>query len=277
MSSINEIKKNVASFEDILKISSNMSYVVPKKSLGQHFLKDHNIARKIVGSLRKAENGSILEIGPGMGILTRYLMEGDTLPYVIDIDRDSIAYLHENFPALGNRIIEGDFLEYDLNVLEGSLWVIGNFPYNISSQIFFKVLAYKEKVIEVVGMVQKEVAERIAAPPGSKTYGILSVLLQAYYTIEYLFTVSPQVFAPPPKVQSAVIRLVRNQTVQLDCNERLFFNVVKTAFNQRRKTLHNSLKSLMNSSIDDPIFQLRPEQLNVEGFIRLTQMIEKQR
>jgi len=253
-----------------------MTYVKAKKSLGQHFLKDQNIARKIVSSLKADDTADVLEIGPGMGVLTKYLVENKQYKtQVIEIDQESITYLRSHYPALEGSIIAGDFLELDLSGLfKGPFAIIGNFPYNISSQIFFKVLEYRNQVTEVVGMIQKEVAERLAAKPGNKTYGILSVLLQAFYHIEYLFTVSEHVFAPPPKVKSAVIRLKRNDTVALGCNEKLFFNVVKTAFNQRRKTLHNSLKPLMKNPIVHEIMQKRPEQLGITEFIELTNLVE---
>jgi dimethyladenosine transferase len=252
-----------------------MTYVKAKKNLGQHFLKDQNIARKIVSSLRAEGIDHVLEIGPGMGVLTRYLLENKTFTtHVVEIDTESVDYLEVNFQDLKGRIISGDFLQLNLSELfEGSFAVIGNFPYNISSQIFFKILENRNRIPESVGMIQKEVAERIAAPPGSKTYGILSVLLQAFYKIEYLFTVSEHVFAPPPKVKSAVIRLTRNQTATLDCDEKLFFNVVKTAFNQRRKTLNNSLKGLMKAHEPNEILQKRPEQLSVKEFVELTKWI----
>lgn len=255
-----------------------MSYVKPKKALGQHFLKDQNIARKIVASLKAEGVSEVLEIGPGMGVLTQFLLENKSFStFVIEIDTESVEYLKMHYPDLQPRIITGDFLAMNLSeVFSKPFAIIGNFPYNISSQIFFKVLDLRDHLPEVVGMVQKEVAERIAAPPGSKTYGILSVLLQAFYKIEYLFTVHEHVFAPPPKVKSAVIRLTRNKTEKLECNEKLFFNVVKTAFNQRRKTLHNSLKSLTNSSVSDSIMQKRPEQLSVQDFVYLTNLVEQQ-
>lgn len=256
-----------------------MSYVKAKKSLGQHFLKDQNIARKIVASLQANGIEHVLEIGPGMGVLTKILTEQTHfITYAIDIDQESITYLEKNFPAMTGRIIHGDFLKMTFHdIFPGKFAVIGNFPYNISTQIFFKILENRNLVPELVGMVQKEVAERIAAPPGSKTYGILSVLLQAFYKIDYLFTVHEHVFAPPPKVKSAVIRFTRNQTLVLDCDEKLFFVVVKTGFNQRRKTLHNSLKGISNGTISDPIFQKRPEQLSVAEFVRLTQLISGNR
>ncbi|QDA62304.1 16S rRNA (adenine(1518)-N(6)/adenine(1519)-N(6))-dimethyltransferase RsmA [Hymenobacter jejuensis] len=260
-----------------------MDHVSPKKHLGQHFLADPNIARRIVESLQLPEGVSeVLEIGPGMGVLT-----GDLLKHpeyrttVIEIDRESVAYLQQHFPALNNRIFSADFLKQDLSKLFPAqpLSIIGNFPYNISSQIFFQVLNHRHQVREVVGMIQKEVADRLAEPPGSKTYGILSVLLQAFYRIEYLFTVPPHVFIPPPKVQSAVIRLTRNDTVKLDCDEKLFFQVVKQAFQTRRKTLRNALKpfGMPAEATTDPIFDKRAEQLGVPEFVGLTQFVEQHR
>ena len=256
-----------------------MSYVKAKKSLGQHFLKDQNIARKIVASLQAKEIDQVLEVGPGMGVLTKILTEQPSyITWAIDIDKESVDYLKLNLPAMTDRIVQGDFLRMSFSDLFSRPFaVIGNFPYNISTQIFFKVLENRDLIPEVVGMIQKEVAERIAAPPGSKTYGILSVLLQAFYKIEYLFTVHEHVFAPPPKVKSAVIRFTRNQTMALDCDEKLFFIVVKTGFNQRRKTLHNSLKGLCNGPVSDPIFQKRPEQLSVAEFVYLTNLISTNR
>jgi 16S rRNA (adenine1518-N6/adenine1519-N6)-dimethyltransferase len=251
-------------------------YVRAKKSLGQHFLKDQNIARKIVNSLSCNEYRKVLEIGPGMGVLTRFLLENKNIETTaIDIDDESIVYLEENFPELKGRIILGDFLKLDIrDLFQEPYAVIGNFPYNISSQIFFRILENRDSIPEVVGMIQKEVAERIAASHGNKTYGIMSVLLQAFYDIEYLFTVPEHVFAPPPKVKSAVIRLKRNKTGHLECNEKLFFIVVKTTFNQRRKTIHNSLKSLNIKTTDCEYLTLRPEQLSVADFIKLTQWVE---
>jgi 16S rRNA (adenine1518-N6/adenine1519-N6)-dimethyltransferase len=221
-----------------------MSKVQPKKNLGQHFLKDKNVAAKIAASLTGEGYGSVLEIGPGMGILTSFLIERDFPDFkVIELDNESVHYLKEIFPDL-KEIIRGDFLTMDIDsYFTDNLAVIGNFPYNISSQILFKVLNHREKVVEVTGMLQKEVAERICSPPGSKIYGILSVLLQAFYRAEYLFTVPEYVFSPPPKVKSGVIRLKRNQIKRLECDESLFFTVVKACFNQRRKTLRNSVKS----------------------------------
>ncbi len=252
-----------------------MTYVKAKKKLGQHFLKDQNIARKIVSSLIAENVNTVLEIGPGMGVLTQYLLENKAYTtYVVEIDSESVEYLESNFPELRKRIIADDFLKLELSKLFNSPFaVIGNFPYNISSQIFFKILEHKDQIPEVVGMIQKEVAERIAAPPGSKTYGIMSVLLQAFYHIELLFKVSENVFVPPPKVKSAVIRLKRNTTTTLECDEQLFYTVVKTAFNQRRKTLHNSLKKLILSSQPNEILQKRPEQLSVDQFVALTNWI----
>ena len=250
-----------------------ITQVRAKKSLGQHFLKDEGIARRIADSLELSERTPVLEIGPGMGVLTKYLINNPNADFtVVEIDKESVAYLNENYPEL--RVIDGDFLKMRLDqVYPDGLCVIGNFPYNISSQIFFKVLEYRDLVPQVVGMIQKEVAERLAEPPGSRTYGILSVLLQAYYDIEYLFTVDENVFAPPPKVKSAVIRLKRNSRKSLDCDEKLFFTVVKTAFNQRRKQLRNSLKPLLPKKDDEAepkILDYRPEQLGVEDFVELT-------
>lgn len=254
-----------------------MTIVKPKKSLGQHFLKDLNVAGRIAQTLDAYKGMPILEIGPGMGVLTRFLLDYGHDLKVVELDRDSVAYLNDHFPSLDGRIISGDFLALPIQELyEVPFCVIGNYPYNISSQIFFKVLENKEKIPCCSGMIQKEVAERIASKPGKKAYGILSVLLQAYYDIEYLFTVDEHVFDPPPKVKSAVIRLTRNKTTSLDCNEKLFKSVVKTGFNQRRKTLRNSLKPLLGNDCpitSDPIFNLRPEQLSVEQFVKLTNMV----
>ncbi|MBN2773832.1 MAG: 16S rRNA (adenine(1518)-N(6)/adenine(1519)-N(6))-dimethyltransferase RsmA [Prolixibacteraceae bacterium] len=252
-----------------------MNLVRAKKHLGQHFLKDTNIARKIVDSLTISNTRQVLEIGPGMGILTRFLNEKPEIQFkLIEIDSESVRYLNDNYPQLQNSILEADFLKMNLDkVFSGPFSIIGNFPYNISSQIFFKVLENRNIVIQVVGMVQKEVAERLSAGHGSKTYGILSVLLQAYFDIEYLFTVNETVFDPPPKVKSAVIRLKRNNIKELDCDEKLFFRVVKTAFNQRRKMLRKSLKSAFGE-ITGEYSTLRPEQLDISQFILLTRQIE---
>jgi 16S rRNA (adenine1518-N6/adenine1519-N6)-dimethyltransferase len=256
-----------------------MSKVQPKKSLGQHFLKDIQIAGKIAGSLTGKGYGSVLEIGPGTGILTRFLLERDFPDFrVIEIDNESVHYLRANFPGLKN-IIRGDFLSVDINsIFPGKFSIIGNFPYNISTQILFKVLNHRDKVVEVTGMLQKEVAERICTGPGSKVYGILSVLLQAFYNVEYLFTVQESVFSPPPKVKSGVIRLIRNDVENLNCDEKLFFRVVKACFNQRRKTLRNSVRAAFTLKRDDyEEFGMRPEQLSVEQFIQLTRWIEQNR
>ena len=253
--------------------------VRPKKQLGQHFLHDQRIARNIVDALTGWKGyEEVLEVGPGMGVLTQYLLaEGKYPLQVIELDRESVTYLNEHFPALEGRVHHADFLKKDLSeLMKGSFALIGNFPYNISSQIFFKVLQHRQQIPEVVGMVQKEVGQRIAEPPGSKTYGILSVLLQAFYDIELLFTVAPGVFTPPPKVQSAVLRLRRNEREALPCNEKLFFTVVKQAFSTRRKTLRNALKSLnLPESMQQwPLLDQRAEQLSVEDFISITQALE---
>lgn len=255
-----------------------MSKVHAKKHLGQHFLTDQNIAKKIAESLTDKAASTTLEIGPGMGVLTKFLINKPAHKLVVvEIDRDSVAYLKTNFPQLSDNIIEGDFLKLNLHDYFATPFnIIGNFPYNISSQILFKTIDYRDQVPQLVGMFQKEVAERIAAGPGSKTYGILSVILQAFYSIEYLFTVHENVFDPPPKVKSGVIRLIRNDRVKLPCDEKLFIRIIKTGFNQRRKTLSNSLKSiLLNLKPENPIFRKRPEQLSVDEFIELTQHIEE--
>ena len=256
-----------------------MGRVQPKKNLGQHFLTDKGIAQRIAGSLTGEGYKSVLEIGPGMGVLTEFLIErGFPDLRVIEIDNESVYYLQSHYPQL-DKIIRGDFLSIDLDSLfEEKVGIIGNFPYNISTQIFFRVLKHRDKVVEIAGMLQKEVAERICAGPGSKTYGILSVLLQAFYKTEYLFTVSEHVFSPPPKVKSGVIRLIRNDVEDLGCNENLFFSVVKATFNQRRKTLRNSVRSAFVLKREDyEEFGLRPEQLSVDQFIRLTNWIEENR
>jgi len=253
-----------------------MIKVYPKKNLGQHFLKDKAIARKISETLTGDGYRSILEIGPGMGILTDFIIgRGFSDFRVIEIDNESVHYLGEKFPEL--TIIKGDFLTFDIDDnFNEKLAVIGNFPYNISSQILFKVLNHRDKIVEICGMLQKEVAERICAKPGSKAYGILSVLVQAFYSAEYLFSVSNNVFSPPPKVLSGVIRLKRNKTKNLDCNENLFIKVVKASFNQRRKTLRNSVKAAFDlKAFDYHDFHLRPEQLSVNQFVELTNWIGK--
>ena len=267
-----------------------------KKALGQHFLTDQSIAKSIVAALQPLsadmENGEqmkVLEIGPGMGVLSQYLLDRKDIDLkMIEIDSESVEYLERHFPEARGRVIYGDFLKLDIDsILPGGFQVIGNFPYNISSQIFFRILDYRNRIPQTVCMIQKEVAERIAEKPGSKTYGILSVLLQAWYDIEYLFTVGSGAFAPPPKVQSAVIRLTRNSRTSLDCDENAFKNIVKTAFGQRRKTLRNSLKPVIAAKaaregwddaqlaafVSDSIFELRPERLGVEDFVKLTNIL----
>ncbi|WP_299583855.1 16S rRNA (adenine(1518)-N(6)/adenine(1519)-N(6))-dimethyltransferase RsmA [uncultured Sunxiuqinia sp.] len=257
-----------------------MTNVRAKKNLGQHFLTDKNIALKIVDSLQAEKLNQVLEIGPGMGVLTQFLLQKENYQTtVVEIDRESVAYLQTHFPELGDRILSKDFLRMNLHEhFSEPFAIIGNFPYNISSQIFFKVLEYRDQIPEVVGMIQKEVAERLATGPGSKAYGILSVFLQAFYDIEYLFTVHEHVFNPPPKVKSGVIRLRRNATQKLDCNEKLFFQLVKAGFNQRRKTLRNSIKAFIRDEElrQDPLLAKRPEQLSVNDFERLTRLIENQ-
>ena len=256
-----------------------MGAVKPKKFLGQHFLRDLGIANDIADTVDTCPDLPILEVGPGMGVLTQFLMKKGREVKVVELDFESVAYLKQNFPDLGGNIIEYDFLKLELqNLFDGKPFVLtGNYPYNISSQIFFKMLDYKDLIPCCTGMIQKEVAERIAAAPGSKTYGILSVLIQAWYSVEYLFTVHEHVFNPPPKVKSAVIRMTRNATTHLGCDEKLFKQIVKTTFNQRRKTLRNSIASILDKSHPlsaDPIFNKRPEQLSVQEFIDLTNQVE---
>lgn len=255
-----------------------MRLVKPKKALGQHFLKDLQIAERIADTLSDYKQLPVLEIGPGMGVLTQFLLEKGHDLTVVELDMESVDYLEQNFPALEGKILAEDFLRLDLGKLfPDQFCVIGNYPYNISSQIFFKMLDYKDLIPCCTGMIQKEVAERIAAGPGSKTYGILSILIQAWYKVEYLFTVHEHVFNPPPKVKSAVIRMTRNETTELGCNEKLFKLIVKTTFNQRRKTLRNSISSILdkeNPLSTDPIFNKRPEQLSVQEFIELTNQVE---
>ncbi len=253
--------------------------VRPKKYLGQHFLTDESIAQRIAESLlpiKGQERHAVLEIGPGMGVLTKYLVDNPNYDFhAIEIDSESVEYLHQYYPTL--NVIEGDFLQLDITTLFNTPFsVIGNFPYNISSQILFKVFDNRSKVPQLVGMFQKEVAERVAAKPGSKTYGILSVLLTAFYNIEYLFTVHENVFNPPPKVKSAVIRMQRNDLTTLRCDEALFVKVVKAGFNLRRKTLRNALRQLTPSidSIDPKYLSLRAEQLSVDDFIELTLQLQ---
>lgn len=258
-----------------------MPIVKAKKHLGQHFLTDLNIARKISDSLRSSECRTVLEVGCGMGVLTQFLLQRDDITlYGAEIDPESIIYLHEHYPQFRPRLIEGDFLKMDLRErFADGVCVIGNFPYNISSQIFFKVLELRDLVPEVVGMVQREVAVRIAEPPGSREYGIMSVLLQAWYDIEYLFTVNEGVFNPPPKVKSAVIRLVRNNVTSLECDEALFIKVVKAAFGQRRKMVRNALRSVFGDfkGAEHRFFSDRAERLSVTDFVELTQWVEQNR
>lgn len=257
-----------------------MKLVKPKKFLGQHFLKDLQVAKDIADTIDTCPDIPVLEVGPGMGVLTQFLIPKNRPLKVVELDFESVAFLKENFEELGENIIEKDFLKMDLSTLfDGKPFVLtGNYPYNISSQIFFKMLDNKEIIPCCTGMIQKEVAERIAAKPGNKTYGILSVMIQAWYDVEYLFTVHEHVFNPPPKVKSAVIRMTRNDTKELGCNEKLFKQIVKTTFNQRRKTLRNSISPILdkgNPLSADPIFNKRPEQLSVEEFIDLTNRVEK--
>ncbi|MDT8414519.1 MAG: 16S rRNA (adenine(1518)-N(6)/adenine(1519)-N(6))-dimethyltransferase RsmA [Flavobacteriaceae bacterium] len=258
-----------------------MQTVKAKKHLGQHFLKDENIAEKIADTLPNDGFDTILEIGPGMGVLTKYLLTKSQPLHLVEIDNESVVYLSNHYPDLTKHIHREDFLKMNLENLfpEQQLAVIGNFPYNISTQIVFKTLESRNIIPVFAGMFQKEVAARIASKPGSKVYGILSVLVQAFYDVEYLFTVSEQVFNPPPKVKSGVIRLTRKQHFQLDCDEILFFKVVKTAFQQRRKTLRNSLKifELDTNSTTEKLFSERPERLGVAEFVALTHLIEHSR
>ena len=252
--------------------------VRPKKHLGQHFLTDPSVASRIVDALRVPSGDTVVEIGPGTGVLTGILLEKDFRLLPVEIDHESVAFLEQKWPVLEKRIIEADFLKMDMDRhITGPFHIIGNFPYNISSQIFFRVLEYRQQVSSVVCMIQKEVAMRIASPPGSREYGILSVLLQAYYDIEFLFSVKPGSFFPPPKVTSGVIRLTRNQRLSLPCNEKLFVKVVKTTFNQRRKMIRNSIKSiLLNLDSESELLSKRPEQLGVNEFVELTNWLESQ-
>lgn len=269
-----------------------MRLVKPKKFLGQHFLTDLGIARDIADTVDACPDIPVLEVGPGMGVMTQYLVQKPRMVKVVEIDYESVSFLREKFPSLEENIIEDDFLKMHLeNVFQGQSFVLtGNYPYNISSQIFFKMLDYKDLIPCCTGMIQKEVAERIAAAPGNKSYGILSVLIQAWYSVEYLFTVHEHVFNPPPKVKSAVIRMTRNSTTSLGCDEQLFKRLVKTTFNQRRKTLRNNIRPLLgeldtqcakegfpipdhSTLLQDPIFNQRPEQLSVQQFIALTNRV----
>lgn len=254
--------------------------VKPKKVLGQHFLKDLGIAQAIADTVDAQPGIPVLEVGPGMGVLTQFLLKKEREVKVVEIDYESVEYLRKEFPQMENSIVEDDFLKMHLdNVFGGRQFVLtGNYPYNISSQIFFKMLDYKDYIPCCTGMIQKEVAERIASKPGKKAYGIISVLLQAWYDIEYLFTVDEHVFNPPPKVKSAVIRMKRNSVTKLGCDEELFKKVVKATFNQRRKTIRNSIKAVLGKQDYDTsaeIFDKRPEQLSVSDFIMLTNMVEK--
>ncbi len=253
--------------------------VKAKKSLGQHFLIDEDVCARIAGVLTGEGYDKILEVGPGMGVLTKHLVKTDKQIHLVELDRDSVAYLRVHYPDLAPRLIEGDFLELDLEEhFKDQFALIGNYPYNISSQILFKMVENRHLIPEGGGMFQKEVAKRVASPPGSKVYGVISVLIQAYYDVDYCFTVPPEVFNPPPKVDSGVIRLRRKEKYHLDCDERLFKTVVKTAFSQRRKTLSNALKPL----IKDPelrakdIMRLRAERLSVDDFVQLTNWIAAQ-
>lgn len=256
--------------------------VKPKKNLGQHFLIDQSIARRIADTVDACPDIPVLEIGPGMGVLTQYIVQKQRLFKAVEIDRESVTYLNEAFPTLRENIIGNDFLQMDLNdVFDSKSFVLtGNYPYDISSQIFFKMLDYKELIPCCTGMIQREVALRIASEPGNKSYGILSVLIQAWYDVEYLFTVDENVFNPPPKVKSAVIRMTRNKVEKLDCDEQLFKRVVKTVFNQRRKMLRVSLKQIFNVLAARPAFYeqeimtKRPEQLSVAQFVELTNLVE---
>ena len=260
-----------------------MKQVRPKKNLGQHFLTDLSIAKRIADTVDEPyADLPVLEVGPGMGVMTQYLVEKPRPLKVVEIDRESVAYLNENFPKLRENILGADFLRMDLNeVFGGQQFVLtGNYPYDISSQIFFKMLDNRDLIPCCTGMIQHEVAVRMAAKPGNKQYGILSVLIQAWYNVEYLFTVEPNVFNPPPKVQSAVIRMTRNEVQHLGCDEQLFKRVVKTVFNQRRKMLRVSLKQLLTENAlaviaQSPFATLRPEQLTIAQFLELTNMIEK--
>lgn len=259
-----------------------MNGVKPKKALGQHFLTDMSVAQRIASTLDDAGALPVLEIGPGMGVLTRFLLEKHPGLQVVEIDGESVEYLRRNFPALEGSILGEDFLTMDLDSLFGGsqFCVIGNYPYNISSQIFFRVLDYKDRIPLCSGMLQREVAERLAAREGGRTRGILSVLLQAWYDVEYLFTVSENVFNPPPKVKSGVIKMRRNGRTSLPCDEKLFKTVVKTTFGQRRKTIRNSVRSLLPPGClipESPLLAMRPEQLSVDQFFELTRLVDNTR
>jgi 16S rRNA (adenine1518-N6/adenine1519-N6)-dimethyltransferase len=256
--------------------------VRPKKALGQHFLTDLSVAERIAATLDEYRGLPVIEVGPGMGVLTQFLLEREHDVKVVELDSESVEYLKLNFPQLDGRIVADDFLKLDLGKLipgDGNFCLIGNYPYNISSQIFFHALDWKDRIICCSGMLQREVAQRLAAPPGTKARGILSVLLQAWYDIEYLFTVDEHVFNPPPKVKSGVIKMVRNAVTDLGCDPAKFKAVVKTTFGQRRKTIRNSLKPLLPAGMampESPLMAMRPEQLSVEQFVELTNLIDKQ-
>lgn len=255
-----------------------MNSVKPKKFLGQHFLTDLNVAHRIADTVDACPAIPVLEVGPGMGVLTQYIIPKEREFKVVEIDFDSVPYLHEHFPQLGDNIIEGDFLKMNLHdVFDGRPFVLtGNYPYNISSQIFFKMVENRDLIPCCTGMIQKEVAERMAAKPGTKSYGVLSVLIQAWYDVEYLFTVDENVFNPPPKVKSAVIRLTRNSKAELGCDEKLFRRIVKTVFTMRRKMMRNGMKQILGKDspmLADPLFTNRPEQLSVQEYIDLTNKV----
>ncbi|KAB1063364.1 16S rRNA (adenine(1518)-N(6)/adenine(1519)-N(6))-dimethyltransferase RsmA [Salibacter halophilus] len=250
--------------------------VRPKKFLGQHFLKDLSVAKRIADSLSLNGYKRVLEVGPGMGVLTKFLLERPLDLTVIELDRESVPYLRNHFPELEENIIEGDFLRFPVDqVFKEQFALIGNYPYNISSQILFKALEHRDLIVEVGGMFQREVAQRVASKPGSKVYGVISVLIQAYYDVEYLFTVDEGAFNPPPKVKSGVILLRRKENQNLGCDEKLFKRVVKMSFNQRRKTIRNSLKALTGKEFENEFLKQRPEQLSVDDFVKLTREIEK--
>ena len=256
-----------------------MDSIKPKKFLGQHFLTDLSVAQRIANTVDAYPDIPILEVGPGMGVLTQYIIPKQRPFKVVEIDFDSVPYLHEHFPELGDNIIEGDFLKMDLQeVFDGKPFVLtGNYPYNISSQIFFKMVENRDLIPCCTGMIQKEVAERMAASPGGKTYGVLSVLIQAWYDVEYLFTVHENVFNPPPKVKSAVIRLIRNNKQTLGCDEQLFRRIVKTVFTMRRKMMRNGMKQILGKDspmLADPMFTKRPEELSVQDYVDLTNRVE---
>jgi len=258
-----------------------MDSIKPKKFLGQHFLTDLSVAQRIANTVDACPDIPILEVGPGMGVLTQYIIPKQRPFKVVEIDFDSVPYLHDHFPELGDNIIEGDFLKMNLQtVFDGKPFVLtGNYPYNISSQIFFKMVENRNLIPCCTGMIQKEVAERMAASPGGKTYGVLTVLIQAWYDVEYLFTVHENVFNPPPKVKSAVIRLTRNSKQTLGCNEQLFRRIVKTVFTMRRKMMRNGMKQILGKDspmLADPIFTQRPEQLSVQDYIDLTNRVEEE-